>query len=251
MELTVALEPSGTYGDALRQGLHDHSIATHRVSPKAAHDHAETFDGVPSQHDGKDAAVVAELCVMGKSRPWAWREPEEWEQELGYQVDCLDAERRLFQMWCGRLEGRLARHWPEVTRRLKPSGPTLLKMVYRYGSAAHLSADPGAASQLKAFGGKHLQDAKITQVISEASCSRGIRPTPWDCRRMQELAGRALDCRRAMNQARRRLSALTAGHPRLGAMSGVVGVGSACCCGTAAAIRRPTPARRPMPRRLA
>jgi hypothetical protein len=30
-----------------------------RVSPQAAHDHAEVFDGVPSQHDGKDAAVVS------------------------------------------------------------------------------------------------------------------------------------------------------------------------------------------------
>ena len=37
----------------------DAGIAVVRVSPKAAHDYAEVFDGVPSQHDGKDAAVVA------------------------------------------------------------------------------------------------------------------------------------------------------------------------------------------------
>ena len=66
----MALEPSGTYGAALRQGLQDAGLAMRRVSPKAAHDYAEVFDGVPSQHDGKDAAVVAELAALGQASPW-------------------------------------------------------------------------------------------------------------------------------------------------------------------------------------
>src|SRR5713226_4308758 len=82
--LQVALEPSGTYGDALRQALHDAGQQVLRVSPKAAHDYAEIFDGVPSQHDGKDAAVVAELAALGKAAPWPYRPPEVWEQELVY-----------------------------------------------------------------------------------------------------------------------------------------------------------------------
>src|SRR6266851_5565180 len=41
-----------------------------RVGTKAAHDYAEVFDGVPSQHDGKDAAVVAELVALAKGRDW-------------------------------------------------------------------------------------------------------------------------------------------------------------------------------------
>ena len=41
--LTVALEPSGTYGDPLRQALSDAGIAVQRVSPKAAHDYAEVL----------------------------------------------------------------------------------------------------------------------------------------------------------------------------------------------------------------
>ena len=45
--VTVALEPSGTYGDALRQALQDAGLPMQRVSPKAAHDYAEVFDGVP------------------------------------------------------------------------------------------------------------------------------------------------------------------------------------------------------------
>ncbi len=66
-KLLVAMESSGTYGDAVRQALQDADIEVHRVSTKASHDYAEVFDGVPSQHDGKDAAVVAELAALGKS----------------------------------------------------------------------------------------------------------------------------------------------------------------------------------------
>src|SRR5438067_811164 len=41
--LVVALEPSGTYGDPIRQALTDAGVAVQRVSPKAAHDYAEVF----------------------------------------------------------------------------------------------------------------------------------------------------------------------------------------------------------------
>ncbi|MBI3467392.1 MAG: transposase [Planctomycetes bacterium] len=113
-ELIVALEPSGTYGDALRQALGDAGITPYRVSPKAVHDYAEVFDGVPSQHDGKDAAVVAELAALGKSSPWPYEPPSENDQQLALWVDWLEAHRREFVMWCGRLEGLVARHWPEA-----------------------------------------------------------------------------------------------------------------------------------------
>ena len=79
----MALEPSGTYGDPLRQALSDAGIAVVRVSPKAAHDYAEVFDGVPSQHDGKDAAVVAELAALGKSTPWPDNCEGRWNWQTG------------------------------------------------------------------------------------------------------------------------------------------------------------------------
>ena len=44
--LAVAMEPTGTYGDALRQAIGDAGLELHRVSGKAAHDYAEIFDGV-------------------------------------------------------------------------------------------------------------------------------------------------------------------------------------------------------------
>jgi transposase len=75
--LVVAREPTGTYGDALRQALQQAGLGVHRVSPKAAADYAETFDGVPSQHDGKDAAVVAALAAQGRCWPWPLVLPNE------------------------------------------------------------------------------------------------------------------------------------------------------------------------------
>ena len=81
-KLVVALEPSGTYGEALRQALWDNGIEVQRVGTKASHDYAEVFDGVPSQHDGKDAAVVAELAALGKAKPWAYQAADSWEEEL-------------------------------------------------------------------------------------------------------------------------------------------------------------------------
>jgi transposase len=81
-QMVVAMEPTGTYGDALRQALERAGLVVHRVSPKNASDFAEMFDGVPSQHDGKDAAVIAELAAQGRSGlgqcPWPPRWNRSW-----------------------------------------------------------------------------------------------------------------------------------------------------------------------------
>ena len=72
-ELIVAMESTGSYGEPLHSKLAEAGLTVHRVGGKAAHDYAEVFDGVPSQHDGKDAAVIAELAAFGKATPWPFR----------------------------------------------------------------------------------------------------------------------------------------------------------------------------------
>ncbi len=47
VKLTVAMESTGTYADAFRQAMDDAGLAVHRVSSKASHDWAESYDGVP------------------------------------------------------------------------------------------------------------------------------------------------------------------------------------------------------------
>ena len=143
----VALESTGTYGDPLRARLAAHGLTVHRVGGKAASDYAEVFDGVPSQHDGKDAAVLAELAAFGKSQPWPYRELSESDADLTYWVNWLEAQQSVQMLWVGRLESLLARHWPEATRLLDLTSVTLLRALAHYGGPAGLAADPEPARQ--------------------------------------------------------------------------------------------------------
>jgi transposase len=226
--VTVALEPSGTYGDPLRQALTDAGLNVQRVSPKAAHDYAEIFDGVPSQHDGKDAAVVAELAALGKAAPWPYRAPERWEQEVAYWVEWLEAHRQIYGVWLGRLEALLARHWPEVTRVLKVSSATLLRLLAHYGSPAALTADPAAAARLGRWGQRWLSAAKVEQVLACAKTTLGVRLSAVEQRRLQEYAAQALAARREVRRSRRQLRAVAADQAVVQAQGRVVGVPTAC-----------------------
>ena len=106
--LVVAMESTGTYGDALRGKLTEAKLEVHRVGSQAAHDYAEIFDGVPSQHDGKDAAVIAALAAIGKSYPWPYRPCSGEDSDMAYWVDWLDAQQDIQRLWTGRLEALLA-----------------------------------------------------------------------------------------------------------------------------------------------
>jgi transposase len=226
--LTVALEPSGTYGDPLRQALGDADIVVQRVSPKAAHDYAEVFDGVPSQHDHKDAAVVAELAALGKAWPWPYRVRSEWEQELGACVRWLTAQRRIAMLWLGRLEGLLARHWPEVTRRLSVASTTLLRALAHYGSPAALAADAGAAARLARWGRQRLQADTVAEVVASARATLGVRLGAIEQQSLQRYAEQALLARREARRSERRLRTLARAEAVLQAQGQVVGVPTAC-----------------------
>ena len=208
-KLIVALEPSGTYGDVLRQACGDAQIVVHRVSPKAAHDYAEVFDGVPSQHDGKDAAVVAELARLGKSVAWPLIAAPVAHQQIEYWVDRMDGQRRLLQMWCGRIEGRMARHWPEMLRHLKTTSLTMLKALIEYAGPAELFADPEAAGKLKRWGGRRLRPEKIKQIVDDAKQTVGVRQTPVDQQRLRDYATEALSAKLQIKQAQNHLRELS------------------------------------------
>jgi transposase len=226
--VTVALEPSGTYGDPLRQALTDAGFTVLRVGSKAAHDYAEVFDGVPSQHDGKDAAVVAELAALGKASPWPYRAKDVWDQELVSWVEWLDAQRQICTMWLGRLEALLARHWPELTRLLKVSSATVLRLLAHYGGPAALAADGAAAAQLRRWGKGFLRPAKVQQVLASAKATLGVRLGVVEQRRLQEYAQQALAARREVRRSQRQLRALAAKQPVLQAQGRVVGLPTAC-----------------------
>jgi transposase len=226
--LAVALEPSGTYGDPVRQALTGAGLTVQRVSPKAAHDYAEVFDGVPSQHDGKDAAVVAELAALGKATPWPYVAKDVWEQELVCWVEWFDAQRQIYGMWLGRLEALLARHWPELTRLLKVSSATALRLLARYGGPEALAADGAAAAQLRGWGKGFLRPEKVEQVLASARTSLGVRLGEVERRRLQEYAQQAWAARREVRRAQRHLRALARDQAVLQAQGRAVGLATAC-----------------------
>jgi transposase len=227
-KLVVAMESSGTYGDALRQALTDAKIAVSRVSNKASHDYAEIFDGVPSQHDGKDAAVIAELASMGKAQPWGYEAPSEWDQELNYWVEWMVAQRQIVTNWQGRLEALVSRHWSEATRVLKLSTVTLLRALEHYGDPKSLAADPDAAEQLGRWGGLFLAPKKAEQLVEEARSSVGVRVGEWQRRQIKEYAREALMARQQIKAAERRLRELAVGNKVLEAQGNAVGISTAC-----------------------
>jgi len=226
--LTVAMESTGTYGDALRQALTDADLNVHRVSGKATHDYAEIFDGVPSQHDGKDAAIIAELAALGKSCPWPFQTKQGDDAEMAYWADWLDAQQRIQMLWLGRLESLLARHWPEATTLLDLTGVTLLQSLAHFGGPGKLADDDAAAGRLARWGGSRLKAEKIAKVLQAAAGTVGVRQHTQDIRRMQQYATLALAAYRETQRARRTLKRLAAGNAVIQRQAKAVGVATAC-----------------------
>ena len=224
----MAMEPTGTYGDVLRQALSDAGIRAERVSPKVAHDYAEVFDGVPSQFDGKDAAVVAELAALGKSQEWKYETSSIADQEMAYWVDWMDAQRRQLAMWLGRLEALLARHWPESTRWLRLSSPTLLRILKHYGGPKGLADDPQAVPRVTRWGGRYMAAEKTRGLVASARETVGVRQGQIDVQRMQAYAATALAAHQELVQGRRRLAELARGNAVIQAQARAVGVVTAC-----------------------
>lgn len=226
--LIVAMESTGTYGDALRQALSDAQLDLRRVGGKAAADYAEIFDGVPSQHDGKDAAIVAELTALGKAWPWPARNSVASDAEMAAWVDWLDAQQSIEMLWVGRLEGLLARHWPEATRLLDLTSVTLLQALAQYGGPQRLSEDDQAATRLASWGRGPLTAAKIQRVIRSAAETVGVRQGAPNIQTIKRYATRALSAYRETQRARKKLIALARDNAVIQRQAAAVGAATAC-----------------------
>jgi transposase len=185
--LTIGMESTGTYGEAVRQALTAANLTVHRVSGKSTSDYKEIFDGVPSQHDGKDAAIIAELTAFAKGTAWPYQAPSETESEMRHQVDRLNAFQDQIKPWYGRLEGMLAKHWPELLELLKLGNATLLSALDHYGGPAPLAADPEAASRLRSWSRGQLKAKRIDEILASARHTSGLAMNESDRAWMSEI----------------------------------------------------------------
>ena len=224
----VAMESSGTYGDAFRQALCDAGLELERVESKQSHDYAEVFDGVPSQHDGKDAAVIAELCAIGKSSRWDYELSSEDESRMRLLVEWIDGQDRVRRLWLGRLEAVLARHWPEATRVMELRSGTLLRALVHYRCAAELAADPTAKQKLLGWGGTLLKEQKAAALVESARTTLGVRQNAADRERVGQCARQALDASLQVNRSKSRLKELAKGNRVIERQAAAVGIATAC-----------------------
>jgi len=213
----VVLEPTGTYGDALRYHLERAGIAVYRASPKRCKDYSEVFDGVPSQHDPKSAIVLARLHLEGFTEKWIASSEEQRALETAVrEVDIFDDQ---YHRNLNRVEGQLARHWPELTQVLSLDSATLLALLVEYGDRSEVAADPEGASHLmRRVGGNFLKRTKIKLVIEQASQSVGVPMAEAERHLMRTLAREAQRNRQERQSAAKRLQALARRIPSVVAL---------------------------------
>ncbi len=225
--MRVALEPSGTYGDAFRYGCSQAGLAVERVSGAASKKHSEVMDNTNSQHDGKDAGVIAELAFMGKSKAWPWEQPQGDEDMLRVHADLMVLTREEKVRWTGRLEGRLARHWPEVLSLLDLDSPTLLQALVRYQSPAKLADDPEAEGRLRAFGSQLLSAEKAQAVVASARETVGVAMTPGSEYELKVIAEKLLELKQQDREHERMVERLGPKTPAVGILAPALGKATA------------------------
>lgn len=226
--VVFGMESTGTYGDAIRQAMTDSELEVHRVSGKAKSDYEEIFDGVPSAHDGKDAAIIAELVALGKSQLWPHQQISEFESRMRVSVDWLDTQQDIYQTWLGRLEAQLARHWPEATKILGLTSVTLLRVLVHYGGPSQVTEDPEAAQRLRGWGSHFLSEKKIQAFCRSAQTTVGVRMTREEQLQLQRYAEQALEVRREINRVKKQLQEMSTSCESLTSLASIVGSATAC-----------------------
>ena len=221
-DVAVAMEPSGVYGDALRWQLIEAGFEVHRVSPKKSYDASEIYDGVPSSHDGKSSAIVAWLHGQGKSEPWPVR--TERERGLTALLRVLEVHSKQFRQNRNRLEGFVARHWPELTRYLDLDKATLLELLLAYGGPAAVAANLGQARELMLrVGGAALGREKVEAVLESAQHTVGMPQVAEEVAMVQAIAAEARRNQKSERAARGRVEELSAAEGSTKEMQAVVG----------------------------
>lgn len=191
------MEPSGSYGDALRWQLNELDMEVYRISPKRVHDVSEVYDGVPSAHDAKAAWLIGLLHWQGVSQ--IWEETAKQQRVFKAQLSGLSLYKARLQRSHNRFEALLSKHWPEVEALLDLGSATLLALIKTYGDPAHLAAAGEAGrSLMQKTGGNFLLDEKIDQVLNSARNTVGVPCIEAERQLLQTFARDILETRQSL-----------------------------------------------------
>jgi transposase len=207
VQVKVALEATGSYGEPLREGLLQRGVQVYRVPAHHVRASAENFDGSPSLHDGKAAMQIARACHREPLNPWRPTPAEQ--RDLRAATDCLGLYEDMWGRLVNRLEACLAKHWPELSRGLALDSATVLMLLTEFGGPAQVvrRADE-ARTRMQQVGGSFLRPAKIDAIIDGAATTTGVPIRAEELRLVQIVARELQEAKRHLNAERKRVEAL-------------------------------------------
>ena len=220
------LESTGTYGDGLRAQMAGLGIPVYRVSTKHTHDAAELFDGVPSMHDAKAAHLLGWLHVQGRSTRWVSK--TEYERDLAAAAETYEVHNHQFMGNLGRIEAKLARHFPELTDEVELTNASTLALIAKFGDPKQIAANAAAAVELMCdVGGPLLAPEKVQRVVAAAAKTQGMPMTAGERSMLMKLAAEANRQRLLKADAKRVLERLAAQKETITRTAEVVGMTTA------------------------
>lgn len=222
--LEVAIEPSGTYGDPFLNLAQGSGLRVYKIGPKRSHDYAEVYDGVPSQHDGKSAVMLARMHLEGYSKLWEEMRPVQ--RELLAAVRLMDLYQDEHQRYLGRLEAQLARYWPEVTSLLGLDTATLMELLKTYGDPAMVAGDADSAGALMRRVGR-LASTKVSAILASAQTTIGVEMQAGECELMRTIAREARRLQQELKDATRRVEEFSESNPMIEALAAPLGKATA------------------------
>lgn len=219
----AAMEPSGTYGEPLRYQLQRLAVPVYRVDPKRCHDLATVLDGVASQHDAKSASLLVYMHARGLSEIW----PQESEQqkELRSQVFKRELYADPIERHYGRLEAKLAAHWPELSHILDMRGGSILVLLSKYVSPAQVASESKEAARLLSRSSHgRFREGKVDEVIESAKNTVGVPMDATDLEAMKALVEEIERLRGKMAESNKHLQHLSKQFPVTNHICGTVGL---------------------------
>jgi len=223
----LVMEPTGTYGDALRHQCHVRGFPVYMSAPKHTHDMAEVLDGVPSMHDAKAVVVLAKLHVLKPGTLW---QPEsESRRSVRTTFDRRELYAEPLQRHLNRLEALLAKFWPGFDElfdvHAKRSWMALLEQLPGPESVA---AKPEHARQvLRSASRGQLACDKIDAVLASASDCLGVPMQQGDRTQLHELVQEIHRLTTEQDRIDEELRDVVAAEPAAKRMAPVIGTAAA------------------------
>lgn len=228
VEVEVAVEPTGTYADAMCSLLLSSGYDVYRISAKHSHDYQEIYDGVPSGHDAKSAAIVAELHMNRRPTSHRWKLVSDERRTLRVATDSLHWLQQDENRYHNRLESRLARHWPEFGRVLELDRISALELLARYGCPLKVDKAAGRAKQLLRRSSRgNLSEEKTEALLASAGQSMGVVPNEAERLQICALAGKLIELRKEKKRLEKELKRQADENAQVGQMAPVVGTATA------------------------